>query len=168
MLYEAPFPHAVIDGFVSSKMISAINKEWPDHSKFQKENGKAQIKWNTNKVTDSVASVIHSINVSDIENITGLSNLIADPDLCGGGMHCIPRGGFLKMHVDFNGHPHHNWTRKVNLLIYVHQYWDTSWNGALCLGAKQEKKIDPLPGRAVIFETNDQSWHGHPEPLKMP
>ena len=40
-----------------------------------------------------------------LEDLTGIKNLIADDTYEGGGPHSIKRGGFLKMHVDFNVHP---------------------------------------------------------------
>jgi Rps23 Pro-64 3,4-dihydroxylase Tpa1-like proline 4-hydroxylase len=71
------------------------------------------------------------------------------------------------MHVDFNQHPK-GWHRRVNLLIYLNEEWDESWNGHLQLGMQTPKLIAPFGGRCVIFETNDQSWHGHPVPLTCP
>lgn len=168
MHFEEPFPHTVIDGFLTPRVLSEINNQWPCEEEFEKEAGAFQIKWNTPKLPPAAASVVSSINTADIESITGLDNIFPDPDLVGAGLHCIPSGGFLKMHVDFNGHPYQKWTRKVNVLIYVNQSWDVDWGGDLVLGWKQSKRIAPMPGRAVIFETGEETWHGHPEKLACP
>ena len=71
------------------------------------------------------------------------------------------------MHCDFNVHSE-GWLRRVNMLIYLNEGWEPEWMGQLCLGLPIAKRIDPIAGRAVIFETNEESWHGHPEPLKCP
>lgn len=103
-----------------------------------------------------------------VEALTGIDGLFRDPEMLGAGLHCIPPNGFLKMHVDFNRHPN-GWHRRVNLLIYLNERWKDSWRGHLQLGLDDDAKlIAPLGGRCVIFETNDASWHGHPEPLACP
>ena len=100
------------------------------------------------------------------------AKLIPDPwfpkRLWGGGLHEIEQGGFLGMHVDFNVHPE-NVYRRANLLLYLNRNWE--WGGALQLTDELESKvvsIRPEFNTAVLFETSDKSWHGHPEPLDCP
>src|SRR5437016_4704696 len=40
-----------------------------------------------------------------VEQMTGITGLVADAEFEGGGMHLIRQGGFLKIHADFNVHP---------------------------------------------------------------
>jgi len=162
---ETPFRHAVIDGFLSAEVVSRINAEWPDD--WDKEDGSYQNKWNTQDLPSTAQAVTDSIDIARIERITGITGLMPDPDLCGAGLHCIPRGGFLKMHCDFNAHPN-GWHRRVNVLIYLNEIWEKAWGGYLSLGKAQQKEIAPIGGRCVIFETNENTWHGHPEPLACP
>lgn len=163
MKFTDPFPHAVIDDFLSREEVQAINREWPDS--WLKEEGKFNRKWSTPVLPPTAKRIADSIDVALVEELTGIAGLFPDPDLFGAGLHCIPLGGFLKMHVDFNQHPK-GWHRRVNLLVYLNEVWQDDWRGHLQLGA--DKLIAPVGGRCVIFETNDQSWHGHPEPLACP
>jgi hypothetical protein len=164
--FESPFPHAVIDGFLTHGQIEALNAEWPEQ--WTKEEGKFNRKWSTSRLPPEADRISRSIDIGKVEEVTGISGLFADPELFGAGLHCIPRGGFLKMHVDFNQHPK-GWHRRVNVLIYLNERWSDAWNGHLQLGfGEGSKRIAPIGGRCVIFETNDQSWHGHPELLACP
>jgi hypothetical protein len=110
--------------------------------------------------------------IEELEEITGVQNLHGDPELRGGGIHAIGRGGFLKLHTDFNWHPSLNMHRRLNLLVYLNEPWESNWNGAVELwDEKVENKLfslEPRLGNALIFETNDVSYHGHPDPLKTP
>ena len=45
-----------------------------------------------------------SVFLKALETITGIQGLMPDPHLFGGGLHQILRGGFLKIHADFNRH----------------------------------------------------------------
>ena len=167
-IYDSPFRHAVIDDYIDADTVTQINAEWPKDG-WYKEDGKAQIKWNTQDLTPTAKAVVDAVDVSLVEEITGIKGLITDPELSGGGLHCIPRGGFLKMHCDFNTHAN-GWHRRVNMLIYLNQDWRPRWGGELRLGRykKEQVRIVPEAGRCVIFETNDKSWHGHPKPLMCP
>lgn len=167
MNFDTPFRHTVIDQFISSETVAQINREWPHSGKWEKENGKGSKKWSRQKLTRTAREVADSIDVGLIEQATGISGLFRDPELFGAGLHCIPRGGFLKMHVDFNQHPN-GWHRRANVLIYLNKTWHDEWGGHLQLGLESPKLIAPIGGRCVIFETNDQSWHGHPAPLSCP
>jgi Rps23 Pro-64 3,4-dihydroxylase Tpa1-like proline 4-hydroxylase len=159
---DKPFPHAVIDNFISPETVKAINEQWPED--WNKEKGKGSYKWNTQKLPSAAQSVVDSIDIKMVEEATGIQGLFADPELFGAGLHSIPRDGYLKMHTDFNRHPK-GWHRRVNVLIYLNEVWEDSWGGFLRLGEKKYIEIAPIGGRCVIFETNDISWHGHPEPL---
>lgn len=166
MKFDTPFPHTVIERFIPAHVVRQINKECPED--WHKEEGRFNRKWSTSVLPPAAKAVAESIDIRMVEEATGISGLFADPDLFGAGLHCIPRDGFLKMHVDFNQHPK-GWNRRVNLLIYLNERWEDSWKGHLQLGMHgQAKKIAPIGGRCVIFETNDKSWHGHPEPLACP
>jgi Rps23 Pro-64 3,4-dihydroxylase Tpa1-like proline 4-hydroxylase len=166
MKFADPFPHVIIDGYLGRDDLRKINAEWPDD--WHKEAGKNNLKWSRSRLTKSAQAVADAIDIAMIEGATGIAGLFPDPELFGAGLHCIPKGGFLRMHVDFNGHPK-GWHRRVNVLIYLNETWRDKWGGHLQLGlGENAKRIAPIGGRCVIFETNDQSWHGHPEPLRCP
>ena len=82
------------------------------------------------------------------------------------------KGGFLKVHSDFNLHPQLNLNRRLNLLLYLNKDWKEEWGGHLELWDKDMKsckvKISPNFNKLVIFNTTDYSFHGHPNPLACP
>ena len=43
MKFTDPFPHVVIDNFISPETVAAINAEWPDD--WRVEDGKFNKKW---------------------------------------------------------------------------------------------------------------------------
>lgn len=94
---------------------------------------------------------------------TGEEGLIPDPYLLGGGLHRIAPGGYLKCHLDFNYHWQMKLCRRLNLLLYLNRDWQ--WNGALRLHGQETA---PEANTMVVFTTDDESWHGHPEPLESP
>jgi len=102
--------------------------------------------------------------------IDGLEN---DPFLHGAGLHCMPPGGKLDMHLDYSTHPRTGKERRVNLIIFLNATWKDEWGGELVLYPADEKdgnmtdrippvNIVPKFNRAVLFETSDISWHGVP------
>jgi hypothetical protein len=111
--------------------------------------------------------------VAWISELTGIPNLIADPELEGGGLHQSGRGGFLNVHTDFNMHHHHNnWRRRINLILYLNPGWQPEWGGALELwDAKMTEcvtKVPPVLNHAVIFNSNEIAYHGFPGKLICP
>ena len=124
-----------------------------------------------------IRKVIQTLNQPDtvdfISRLTGIPNLKADDSLEGGGLHQTCRGGFLNVHADFTVHPHkRHWRRRVNLLLYLNENWEESYNGHLELWSRDmarcEKKIAPLFNRCVIFNTDEDSYHGVPETILCP
>ncbi|MGH8214771.1 MAG: 2OG-Fe(II) oxygenase [Rhodanobacteraceae bacterium] len=110
--------------------------------------------------------------LSVLSEITGIADLHPDPELRGGGIHAIGRGGYLKVHTDFNWHRALSMHRRLNLLVYLNENWDAGWEGNIELWSEDAKRrifsLPPELGNALLFETNDISYHGHPDPLACP
>ena len=113
-----------------------------------------------------------SIFVNFLEKLTGIKGIIPDPHFVGGGLHQIEKGGFLKIHVDFNKHKQMQVDRRLNLLLYLNKDWQEEYGGHFELWDRNmtecEAKILPIFNRCVIFNTSDFSYHGHPNPLNCP
>lgn len=184
-----PFPHTVIDDFVRDEVVDAVLQGFPAPS--------ADIKWrqlvatgtdggrvqfnkqgmpHLFKVPAVIRQLIWELNsgtfIRSLEKLTGIENLIPDPSLRGGGLHQILPGGLLGVHADFTHHADYDLERRVNLLLYLNQDWQDEFEGHLELWNQDAsqciKRIRPLAGRCVIFNTDADSFHGHPRPLKCP
>jgi len=126
---------------------------------------------------DTIRTTINELNspafLEWLSVITGIKNLQKDEGLEGGGIHQSTRGGFLNIHADFTVHPHHrNWQRRVNVLVYLNEDWKEDWGGKLELWDKKmkacEESVTPIFNRCVIFNTDADSYHGHPLPMTCP
>tara|TARA_B100000212_G_scaffold83320_1_gene60280 strand:- start:7409 stop:8242 length:834 start_codon:yes stop_codon:yes gene_type:complete len=173
-----PFPHIVIEEFLQEKCILNTlkgykNVNWATYSHFNENKSGNK---NTN-FDPQLKNTIDALNSDEflklLEKITGIRSLIADHDLGSGGVHRSSRGGFLNIHADFTVHPYKkNWHRRVNLLVYLNEKWEDNWGGKLELWDKKMnncvKKISPIFNRCVIFNTDYDSFHGHPEPMTCP
>lgn len=111
--------------------------------------------------------------VAFLSRLTGIPDLLADPDLEGGGMHQTERGGFLNVHADFAYHHHKpNWRRRCNLILYLNEPWQDDWGGAIELWdagmTACVTRIEPRLNHALIFNTTEVSFHGYPDPLRCP
>jgi len=176
------FPHIVIDHFLPDKILADAAMYFPPmdsagwtHYKHFNEN-----KVGLNKrdaIPPPLRDIIDALNTPDfvawLSTLTGIAGLKPDPTLEGGGLHQIARGGFLNIHADFTVHPHRRmWRRRVNLLLYLNPDWQADYGGALELWTRDMKRpfnaILPLFNRCVIFNTDADSYHGHPSPLTCP
>jgi len=104
-----------------------------------------------------------------MSDLTGVPDLFADETLFGGGTHENLDGQYLDAHIDFNIDERRMLHRRLNLLIYLNKEWEESWGGSIELHSNPRipetneiKGFVPLFNRAVIFETNEYSWHGFP------
>src|SRR5262245_3520471 len=176
-----PFPHVVLDDFLPAETARAV------HAEFERSltGWKHYMHYNERKfaLTDVGQMLPASRALFDalqserfvrfVENLTGIEGLTSDPDLDGAGMHRSSRGGFLNLHVDFLSHTQkRNWSRQVNLLLYLNPGWQKDWGGELELWDESlmrcGRKVAPLYNRCLIFHTSAGSYHGHPKPLSCP
>jgi len=78
----------------------------------------------------------------------------------------------LGIHADFQVNEGLQLYRRVNALIYLNHHWQDAYGGMLELWDQgmQSKQVSvaPIFNRCVIFNTDADSFHGHPEPLRTP
>ena len=177
-----PFPHIALDGLFDDAVLEAVLREFP---------GPRDTDWRTfasptekklgffhdrSRVSKTIIDFLNDMNswpmLLWLEDLTGIEGLIPDPYFGGGGLHQIERGGFLKVHADFNVHPKLKLDRRLNMLIYLNRDWKEEYGGHLELWDADRKscreRILPVFNRTVIFSTTDTSFHGHPHPLTSP
>ena len=176
----APFPHIVLDDFVSADLLRRVQTEWPSDAHktfFDRSQERLKYQWGRAEIeTPFIRAFLAEMNSPGVlcflENMTGIKKLIPDPYFSGGGLHETKAGGHLSVHADFNVHSGMDLVRRVNLLIYLNEQWDEKFGGKLELWdsdmANCVQRITPLFGRAVIFNTDADSFHGQPEPLACP
>lgn len=180
--FAEPFPHIVIDNFLPLPFIEEIYNLFPTEKladdKFY-ENGfsglhKRQVL--PESCEQKIRSIFHFFNSAPVlqflEGITTIDSLIGDPYFNGGGFHEIFRGGKLGVHADFRINEQLHLNRRINMLIYLNKNWHPDFGGNLELWDRRMKsKVDsiaPLFNRCVIFNTDANSYHGHPDPLNTP
>ncbi|WP_285764353.1 2OG-Fe(II) oxygenase [Biformimicrobium ophioploci] len=175
----SPFRHIVLDDFLPSDLLARVIKEFPDRQKGRFSNSQSKLKtgYQLEMISSPfITNLFYALNSSQflsfLESLTGIDGLISDPHYGGGGLHETARGGHLSIHADFNLHQKLNLWRRLNLILYLNEDWLPEYGGDLELWSKDMSECDirvqPTFGRAVIFNTTEESWHGHPEPLNCP
>lgn len=177
-----PYPHIHLEEFLDPEVAAEMSREFPGletdawtRYKHQNENKLGLTK--RELFPPLIAEVVDELNspefVSWLSKVTGIPGLLADDSLEGGGLHQSGPGGFLNVHTDFRTHHYHkNWRRRVNLILYLNPDWNERWGGAIELWDRDVRecvaKVPPLLNDVLIFETNEISYHGFPEPLSCP
>ena len=174
------FPHIRLQNFLENKICEKINNEIEnklnDLQPYFSYSVKKYALNDINKMGYNTKKLIEYLNsnsfLNKLEDLTGIKNLIADPRLEGAGIHIIKRGGYLKIHTDFYSHIiNETWERKINLLLYFNKNFKKEYNGNIELfNINMEDSVSYMPdfNTAVIFITNEKSYHGHPKPLNTP
>lgn len=176
-----PFPHLVLDNLFDTKLLDLVHDEFDmckkeDWVLFSSKNEKIYrtppkpLLGNAAELYFSTISSSRFINF--LSQVTGIENLIPDPQLVGGGMHEVREGGKFAIHIDFDKHRKSLLDNELVFITYLNKNWQASWNGALELwdADKCIRTVKVLPefGRTIIFRHSNKSLHGHPRPLKTP
>lgn len=179
-----PFPHIELKGFFREEVLSEALETFTD---LANESQSIEFKDNTStklatrrgetQLRSSIKNLLRYLNSSEfidfLQVLTSIEQpLIPDPHFCGGGLHEIKRGGFLKIHSDFCRHDETRLDRRVNVLIYLNNDWEPEFGGNLELWDQEMahcvKSVVPGFNTMVIFNTTDFTFHGHPDPLCCP
>ncbi|WP_299887524.1 2OG-Fe(II) oxygenase [uncultured Lacinutrix sp.] len=178
-----PYPHIILDDFLETEAAEkALNvfpkikdEGWIHYVHVnEKKHGLNKLSLIPEFIKDGIIKELNSVEfIKYLERLTGINNLLPDTTIEGGGIHQSEKGGYLNIHADFTVHPHKkNWRRRVNVLVYLNKDWSTSYGGALELWQKDMSecvvKIEPIFNRIVVFNTDEDSYHGFPEPMQCP
>ncbi len=172
----APFRHVVIPGFLDPLLAQQLLQSFPRFEDRYALNemgdvgGKA-VRMDVRELSPAYRQLdacLQSREFLDfVSQVTGISDLLYDPDYIVGGTHENRDGQSLDAHVDFNYHPRTKWHRRLNLIVYLNREWEDGWGGTLDLHSdpwtpqhNRTVRVAPLFNHAVIFETTETSWHG--------
>ena len=138
-----PFPHIVVDGFLTNDVIDAMLAEFPSatNSTWDRyEDADIEVKLRSNwkdefDIPPAIHSVVRYLNsgyfMRQLSAMTGIQHLISDPYYTGGGLNMILPGGLLDVHVDGNWHDQMRVHRRLNLILFLNKCWKREWGGAL-------------------------------------
>jgi Rps23 Pro-64 3,4-dihydroxylase Tpa1-like proline 4-hydroxylase len=179
----APYPHICFDNFLppdTAREVAASIPSPDDGRAWQFFFAKGfEEKWAVSdeaSLPPPVLALTREFNSSRfirfLETLTGISGLLPDPHLFGGGIHMVKTGGVLQIHSDFNVAEHIRAHRRVNLFVYLTPDWQPEWGGALELWDREcrykVREYAPLFNRLVVFSSRSDTFHGHPQPLACP
>lgn len=176
-LAKQPFPHAMFDGFLSSRTAETLALNYPDNRNVgwtihSNEHADRKFLGDVTAMGPPMRSFAAAISSRSfllfLEALTGIKHLIPDPYFIGGGAMTAGPGDKLDMHVDFNWHYGLHLHRRCNALFYLTPDWKPEWGGQLALGEQAEAQYFPDFNRCIIFSTTENSWHGQPNPIASP
>jgi hypothetical protein len=177
-----PFPHIVLDDFFPAAVENEAEREFPplsaeDWLNFTHVNERKYSNTNPETWGPVLCRILDDLQsdrfVAFLESLTGIDGLRRDDLLEGGGLHQTPRGGHLNIHADYTVHPkHRTWQRRVNVILYLNGDWPEEYGGALEIWERDMSscaaRVVPKGNRVLIFNTDADSFHGHPDPLACP
>jgi Rps23 Pro-64 3,4-dihydroxylase Tpa1-like proline 4-hydroxylase len=177
-----PFEHIVLDEFLPDQILRSVLNDFPAQALSSDKvfdigyagHHKRQI-----LPSDCTAPVREFFNFMNsqpvlqfLEGLTGIEGLLPDPYFVGGGFHEITKGGKLGIHADFRINEQLHVQRRINLLIYLNENWSDDWLGQLELWDRKMtrcvSRVSPVFNRCVVFQTDADTWHGHPDELQTP
>jgi len=187
-----PFPHVVIDNFVSDEILNIVGDEFASITQMDWVfSGPGKTKNTHDKNIEKVGMSNESnfgpftrhfmgqfnsnTFIQFLESLTQSPPIIVDPSYHDCGLHSTGRGGKLMVHTDTNRHPIKKGYlihQRFNLILFINKDWPEEYGGHLELwnrdASRCEKRILPIFNRCVIFDTGQYSYHGHPWPLTCP
>ena len=179
-----PFEHIIIPNFLNKEYAELLHSQFNtdnlnDPNIWHKYNNPIEVKYandNIDKMEKDISELFYILSTHQITNLfsklSNIDDLEFDPYLHGAGLHVHPRDGRLNMHLDYEKHPISGKERRLNLILYLTKHWNSDWNGDTQLwDEKMENcvvKSNVIFNTAIIFKTNDISWHGLPEKITCP
>lgn len=182
--FNEPFDHWVIDDFLPIEKARDLAKDFVDFNNddWYNYNNPLEVKktlnnwWDFPEHTYKFIEYLNScVFIEWLTRSTGIQGLYPDPGLHGAGWHIHGNGGKLNVHLDYSIHPKLKLERRLNLIYYLSEDWQSEWGGNLEFWSGDNKKashhvktVECKFNRAVIFDTTQNSWHGFPDEINCP
>ena len=180
--FAEPFPHIVLDNFLPPSLAAGLRRHFPTerlrsdvvfdagYAGFHK---RQILPYDCDEFCRAAFAFFNSQPFLEfLEGLSTIQGLVPDPYFDGGGFHEIGPGGKLGIHADFRINKKLHLNRRMNVIIYLNDDWRDEYNGALELWSRDMKakvrSVAPVMNRCVIFNTDADSYHGHPDPLTTP
>jgi hypothetical protein len=177
-----PFEHIVLDGILPDDLVAKILADFPAEARandgvfnigYGGEHKRQVMPEDCDRFSRELFLFFNSRPVLQfLEGLTGIDGLLPDPYFMGGGYHEITKGGRLGIHADFRINQQLHVQRRLNMLIYLNPDWNDDWKGQLELWSRDMKRcvqrVSPVLNRCVVFNTEADTWHGHPDALETP
>jgi hypothetical protein len=171
-LGATPWPHLVIDDVVAPERLATVTEEVAGLSRAAMlvRRSRRMVKVSTTErselgpATRALLDYLSGPVVTGLmEAVTDISGLEADPQFCRAGVFVTPPGGWQRVHEDFPIHPQTGLWNRVIMLLYCSD-WEPGNGGELELWPPDMravgKRIEPRPGRLVMFEPTSAHPHG--------
>jgi len=176
-----PFENIVIDDFLEESYAEKLASLFPkNHNQWYYYENPIEVKYafdNIDELPEELKKYFYYLSsdfiIQKIASITNIPDLNYDEYLHGAGLHSHPRYGRLNIHLDYEKHPYSGKERRINIIFFLNKDWDPTWKGANelwgnCVSDDCIKKTQVKFNRAIIFKTNDISFHGLPEKIMCP
>ena len=177
-----PYEHIIINNFLSEEYAELVFENYPKditNEDWNEYNNPIEYKFTNDKISKMpivIKKIFCLLSCKEIiekfTKISGIENIEYDPYLHGAGLHVHTRGGKLDIHLDYEKHPYLNKERRLNIILYMNKDWKEEWKGETQLWNKDMTqcvvKSRVVFNSAIIFKTNETSWHGLPEEIDCP
>jgi Rps23 Pro-64 3,4-dihydroxylase Tpa1-like proline 4-hydroxylase len=173
-----PWRHLVLNNLVDPRVVrDAEAQELERALSLKRQSGHRIVKSESPQVGGEAAKdILTALRTPEfvefLEQVTGVTDLVADASFEKAGLHVSPPGAFQALHRDFRLHSVTGYFHRVNVLVFLNSDWSEELGGELELWPADTsacgQRILPTAGKTVIFETTPTSIHGIPDPIRCP
>jgi Rps23 Pro-64 3,4-dihydroxylase Tpa1-like proline 4-hydroxylase len=160
---------AVVDDVLPKALAEEIYRAFPPEREMRLMASFREHKY-TSKSLERMQRLVHDALfafqapdvLEQVAAITGIRDMVADPQLYAGGISAMTKGQFLDPHIDNSHDAEGRRYRVLNLLYYVTPGWRADFGGNLELWdekVRERLEVPSLFNRLVVMETNRTSWH---------
>lgn len=169
--FDTPFRHWVMDGLAvpgeAHREINNFQGRWVLYDDAFQRKRIVERPDALGPACEAVCNMAWDVIVaSQIPALRHAAELRRDPSGYGGAIHAMGPGDWLECHLDRALLPGSDppLELRLNVVVFLVPEWKPQWGGALqfydAAARKAEASILPAPGRAVVWEPGDLTFHG--------